>query len=107
VSGPTLRSPAPTEFSPAGASIVVHPVGAQEVGPQRVGVILQGGPWYAVVDGLREGLNQAGYVEGKRYVLDIRDTRRDLKAVEEAERNVLRGAMAQEKSQACLSPPRG
>ena len=53
-----------------------------------MGVILQGGPWYAVVDGLREGLNQSGFVEGQRYILDIRDTRGDLRAAEEAARNL-------------------
>jgi putative ABC transport system substrate-binding protein len=67
---------------------VVHPTTAQEAGVKRVGIILQGGPWYAVVEGLREGLNQSGYVEGKQYVLDIRDTHGDLKAVEEAARNL-------------------
>jgi hypothetical protein len=44
---------------------------AQELGPPRLGVILQGGPWYAVVDGLRQGLKQLGLVEGKQFVLDI------------------------------------
>jgi hypothetical protein len=62
------------------AATVVQPTTAQEAGVKRVGIILQGGPWYAVVEGLREGLNQLGYVEGKQYVLDIRDTHGDLKA---------------------------
>jgi hypothetical protein len=70
------------------AAIAVHPATAQEAGAKRVGIILQGGPWYAVVEGLREGLNQSGYVEGKQYVLDIRDTHGDLKAAEEAARNL-------------------
>jgi putative ABC transport system substrate-binding protein len=70
------------------AAIVVRPTAAQEAGAKRVGVILQGGPWYAVVEGLREGLSQSGYVEGKQYVLDIRDTHGDLKAAEEAARNL-------------------
>ena len=70
------------------AAMAVHPAAGQEAGGKRVGIILQGGPWYAVIEGLREGLNQSGYVEGKQYVLDIRDTHGDLKAVEEAARNL-------------------
>jgi putative ABC transport system substrate-binding protein len=66
------------------AVMLVHATGAQEVRVQRVGVILPGGPWYAVVEGLREGLNQPGFTEGKRYILDIRDTQGDLRAAEEA-----------------------
>lgn len=61
---------------------------AQGTSVPRVGVILQGGPWYAIVDGLREGLRELGLLEGKHFVLDIRDTRGDLKAVEEAARNL-------------------
>ena len=53
----------------------------------RVGVIHQGGPYKAVVDGLRDGLRQLGYEEGKQSVLEIRDTKSDLKLVEEAARN--------------------
>jgi len=70
------------------AAMAVHPAAAQEAGGKRVGIILQGGPWYAVVEGLREGLNQSGYVEGRQYVLDIRDTHGDLKSAEEAARNL-------------------
>src|SRR5262245_45779357 len=70
------------------AAMAVHPEAAQEAGGKRVGIILQGGPWYAVVEGLREGLNQSGYVEGRQYVLDIRDTHGDLKSAEEAARNL-------------------
>jgi putative ABC transport system substrate-binding protein len=52
----------------------------------RVGVIHQGGPYGAVVDGLRDGLGQLGYEEGKQILLEIRDTKSDLKLVEEAAR---------------------
>jgi putative tryptophan/tyrosine transport system substrate-binding protein len=68
--------------------LAVHPAGAQDATVHRVGIILQGGPWYAVLDGLRDGLNQLGLVEGKQFVLDIRDTRGDLKAVEDAARSL-------------------
>jgi putative ABC transport system substrate-binding protein len=60
---------------------------AQQSKAYRVGVIHQGGPFKAVVDGLRDGLKQSGLEEGKHFVLDIRDAKGDLKAVEEAARN--------------------
>jgi putative ABC transport system substrate-binding protein len=52
----------------------------------RVGVILQGGPWYVIIDALRNGLRQLG--EQKQLVLDIHDTRGDLNAVEDAARTL-------------------
>ena len=72
----------------AAVLLPVHLASAQDTKVPRVGVILQGGPWYAVVDGLRDGLRVLGLVEGKQFVLDIRDTRGDLKAVEEAAKNL-------------------
>jgi putative ABC transport system substrate-binding protein len=57
---------------------------AQNSKVAKIGVILQGGPWYAVVEGLREGLKELGFVEGTNFVLEIRDTKGDLKAVENA-----------------------
>src|SRR5437899_2813325 len=66
--------------------ISVHPAYAQQAKIYRVGVIHQGGPYNVVVDGLRDGLRQLGYEEGKHIVLEIRDTKSDLKLVEEAAR---------------------
>src|SRR5438552_1390675 len=63
---------------------------AQQAKVHRVGVILQGGPTYQVVDGLREGLKELGLEEGKHLVLEIRDTKGDLKAVEQAAKNLER-----------------
>jgi len=40
---------------------------------RKVGVILQGGSWYEVVEGLRDGLKGIGFEEGKQYALDIHD----------------------------------
>jgi putative ABC transport system substrate-binding protein len=57
----------------------------------RVGVILQGGPAYQVVDGLREGLKELGLEEGKHLVLEIRDGKGDLKAVEQIAKNFEQG----------------
>lgn len=55
---------------------------------RKVGVILQGGSWYAMLDGLRAGLRDLGQVEGKQLILDVHDTRGDLRAVEEAARTL-------------------
>ena len=63
---------------------------AQQSKVSRIGVLLQGGAWYEAIDGLRQGLSEQGYVEGKQFVLDIRDSKGDLKAVEEAARNLER-----------------
>lgn len=63
---------------------------AQQTGIPRLGVILQGGPFSAVVDGLREGLRERRLVEGKDFALDVRDTGGDLKAVEDAARSLER-----------------
>src|SRR5262249_56774273 len=54
---------------------------------RRVGIIHQGGPYEGLVDGLRQGLRELGVEE---VVLEIRETS-DLKAVEEAARDLERG----------------
>jgi putative ABC transport system substrate-binding protein len=69
---------------------VCFPAAAQQAKPPRIGVLLQGGPWYDAIEGLRHGLSALGYEEGKQFVLDIRDSKGDLKAVEEAARNLER-----------------
>ncbi len=53
-----------------------------------VGVLLQGGSYSPAVDGLREGLRELGLEEGKQLVLDVRDAKGDLKAVEAAARSL-------------------
>src|SRR5262245_45115962 len=58
----------------------------QQAKVYRVGVIHQGGPYVAVVGGLRDGLRQLGYEDGKQILLEIRDTKSDPKLVEEAAR---------------------
>ena len=50
----------------------------------RLGVVLQGGPFYAMLDGLRDGLKAVGLEDGQRVVLVIRDAKGDLKPVEAA-----------------------
>jgi putative ABC transport system substrate-binding protein len=52
--------------------------------------VLQGGPSYTAVDGLRDGLKELGFDAGKHYVLEIRDLKGDLKAAEEAAKSLER-----------------
>ena len=62
---------------------------AQQPKAYRIGVITGGGAYYETIDGLRAGLKQLGFEEGKRFVLAIRDTKGDVaKAAEEAARNL-------------------
>jgi opacity protein-like surface antigen len=46
---------------------------AQQPKTYRIGVLLPGGLWYEVIDGLRDGLKKLGFEEGKQYILAIRD----------------------------------
>ena len=63
---------------------------AQQAKVYRVGELLQGGPLYTIIDGLRDGLRELGFEEGRQYVLEIRDAKGDLKAAEAAARNLAR-----------------
>jgi putative ABC transport system substrate-binding protein len=63
---------------------------AQQAKVYRVGVIHEGGPYTLVVDGLKDGLKELGFAEGKQYVLEIRDLKGDRKATEEAARDLER-----------------
>ncbi len=69
-------------------SALSFPAEAQQPKVYRVGVLLPGGAWYEIIDGLRVGLRELGLEEGKQFVLEIRDTKADLKAAEEAARNL-------------------
>jgi putative tryptophan/tyrosine transport system substrate-binding protein len=61
---------------------------AQQAHVYRIGVILQGGPYFAAIDGLRDGLRELGLEEEKQFVLHVRDTKGDLKSVEAAARSL-------------------
>jgi putative ABC transport system substrate-binding protein len=61
---------------------------AQQPKAARIGVLVPGAPWYEAIDGLRTGLKELGFEEGKQFILDIRDSRGDLKAAEEAARGL-------------------
>jgi putative ABC transport system substrate-binding protein len=75
------------------ASLVLasaHLVQAQQTRVYRVGIVLQGGPDYVMVDGLKSGLRDLGFAEGKHYVLEILDLKGDRKAAGEAARSLER-----------------
>ena len=63
-------------------------VAAQQPRVYRIGVILQGGPYSAAIDGLRDGLRELGLEEGKQFALDVRDVKGDLKSVASAARRL-------------------
>jgi putative tryptophan/tyrosine transport system substrate-binding protein len=63
---------------------------AQQAKPYRIGVLFQGGPYYAVVDGLREGLRDFKLEEGTHFVVDIRDGHGNLGATEKAAQDLER-----------------
>ena len=69
----------------------VHLAQAQPAKVYRVGVVFEGGPFYAVVDGLKDGLKELGLAEGKQLVLEFRDLKGDRNAAEEAARSLERG----------------
>jgi putative ABC transport system substrate-binding protein len=56
----------------------------QAVKVYPIGVIYQGGPYRAVVDGFRAGLRDLGLEDGKKISLQIRETASDPKMVDEA-----------------------
>jgi putative tryptophan/tyrosine transport system substrate-binding protein len=61
---------------------------AQQPKVYRVGVLLPSALGSEIIDGLRVGLRELGFEEGKQFVLEIRYTKGDLKAAEEAARNL-------------------
>ena len=72
------------------SGLIAAPLGVegQQARAYRVGVILQGGPYFQAVDGLREGLRELGLEEGKQIILYVRDAKGDLKTVEAAAREL-------------------
>jgi putative tryptophan/tyrosine transport system substrate-binding protein len=73
VSGGLLAAPLAAEAQPAGKKY-------------RVGVVLEGGPFYRTIDGMRDGLKELGFEEGTQYILHIRDVKGDPTALEETAR---------------------
>jgi len=54
----------------------------------RVGVVLEGGPYYANIDGLKAGLGELGFREGTHYALLIRDVKGDVGALDGAAKDL-------------------
>lgn len=48
------------------------PAQAQQPKIYRIGVVNAGGAWYETIDGLRAGLKELGFEEGKQFTLAIR-----------------------------------
>src|SRR6266576_876942 len=48
---------------------------AQSTAVRRIGVLTPGGDFAPVLEGLRQGLAQLGYVEGKQIILIVEDTK--------------------------------
>src|SRR5258706_6605152 len=63
---------------------------AQQPTVYRVGVIHEGGFCSVAVDGLKDGLRELGFAEGKQYVVELRDLKGNLNAVEDAARDLER-----------------
>jgi putative tryptophan/tyrosine transport system substrate-binding protein len=59
---------------------------SQQTTAKRIGVVQQGGPYYAGVEGLREGLKAAGLDDGKQIVLVLHDAKGDPASAEAAAR---------------------
>jgi hypothetical protein len=64
-----------TALRPALTSVLIFALVAapfavetQQARVYRIGVILQGGPYYAAIDGLRDGLRELGLEEGKQFL---------------------------------------
>ena len=66
--------------------VTVVPLESQQARVYRVGVVFHGGPYVAAVDGLRDGLRDLGFSEGKQIVLQLRNAKGDLKVIEDAAR---------------------
>ncbi len=73
-----------------GSAAIVQLAEAQQAKVYRVGVILEGGPYYADIDAFKDGLKELGFVEGKHYVLEIRDLKGDRRAAEAAAKSLER-----------------
>jgi len=80
-----------TFLAGTGAVLLAAPLAAEAQQPAkiyRIGIVLEGGSYYAAIDGLRAGLKELGFEEGKQYVLHIRDVKGDLNAIPTTAKNL-------------------
>jgi putative ABC transport system substrate-binding protein len=61
---------------------------AQQGRVYRIGVVLHGGTYSTAIDGMRDGLKAFGFEESKHYLLHVRETKGDIKAVAGAARSL-------------------
>src|SRR5215471_19540869 len=70
------------------ALTIVPMVQAQQHKVYRIGVIHEGGPYNAAVEGLKDGLRALGLEPGKDVLLEIRDMHGNRAAVGDAARSL-------------------
>jgi putative ABC transport system substrate-binding protein len=66
-------------------------INAQRTKTYRIGIIRQGGPDSAAVQGLKNGLKDLGFIEGKQYVVEDRDLKGDGSTIRAAAESLERG----------------
>lgn len=74
-------------------ALLAAPLATEAQQPEKgyqIGAILHGGFYRAAIGGLRDGLHSAGLKENRHWVLHVRETKGDLKAVEDAARELTR-----------------
>lgn len=60
---------------------------AQPTIPYRIGAVIPGGAQYETLQGLRDGLKELGLVDGKQFVIIVKDSKGDVKAAAAAARD--------------------
>src|SRR5687767_15030563 len=81
------------EFVAALGGAAAWPLTAGAQQPERVrriGVVLQGGPYYVFVQGMRDALKTGGMEDGKQIMLVVRDAKGDPAAAAAAVRELER-----------------
>jgi len=71
-----------TLFALLAIGAVPLPAAGQQARVYRIGVIHHGGTYDSAVNGLRDGLKELGFEEGKHYILHLRDAKGDPRVVE-------------------------
>jgi putative ABC transport system substrate-binding protein len=63
---------------------------AQQTKVYRAGVVFEGGAFYEIVDGLKDGLKELGFVEGMNLILEVRDLKGDRNSADRISRSLER-----------------
>lgn len=75
-------------FSALFLAASVSTAAAQQGKPVRIGVLTPGGVQHETLDGLRLGLKESSWEEGKHFVLEIKDIKGDVALAEQAAKNL-------------------